>query len=66
MPENIVLVGWPASRPAWHPVERLWADLQRRIDVGAARVRSSLAAWQEHVAPRIQRSPAETIAALTG
>jgi hypothetical protein len=52
--------------PELHPVERLWEDLKRRIDVLDPRVRSSLAALQAHGADLIQRYTAEAIASLTG
>jgi hypothetical protein len=66
LPENVVLVWWPASSPELNPVERLWEDLKARIDVWDARVRSSLTALQEHVAGLVQHYSAETIASLTG
>jgi hypothetical protein len=66
VPENVVLVWLPASSPELHPVERLWEDLKRRIDVLDTRVRSSLAALQEHVAGLIHCYTAESIASLTG
>jgi DDE superfamily endonuclease len=65
-PENVVLVWLPAYSPELNPVERLWEDLKSRIDVGDARVRSSLTALQEHVADLVRRYTAETIASLTG
>ena len=65
-PENVVL-GWlSAYRPEWNPVERLWADLKRRIEVRNGQGRSSLMALQEHVAGLGQRYAAETSASLTG
>jgi transposase len=66
IPENVVLVWLPAYSPELKPVERLWEDLKRRIDVLDPRVRSSLTALQEHVAGIVRRYSAETIASLTG
>ena len=66
IPENVVLVWFPASSPELNPVERLWEDLKRRIDVFDDQVRSSLRALQEHVAGLVQRYSAATIASLTG
>jgi hypothetical protein len=66
VPENVVLIWWPAYSPELNPVARLWEDLKRRLDVVDAQVRRSLAALQEHVAGLVQRYTAETIASLTG
>jgi hypothetical protein len=66
IPDNVVLVGLPAYSPELNPVERLWEDLKRRIDVCNGQVRSSLRALQEHVADLVQRYSAEMIASLTG
>jgi hypothetical protein len=65
-PEHVVLVWLPAYRPALNPVERLWEDLKRRIDVLNGPVRASLRALQAQVAGLGQRYSAETIASLTG
>ena len=56
----------PASSPAWTPVERLWEDWKRRLEVLEAGLRSSLAALQVHVAGLSQLYTAEAIASLTG
>jgi hypothetical protein len=66
IPDNVVLVWLPAYSPELTPVERLWEDLKRRIDVLDDQVRSSLSALQEHGAGLVQRYAAETIASLTG
>ena len=66
IPENVVLMWLPAYSPELNPVERLWEDLKRRIDVLNGQVRSSLRALQEHVAGLIQGYSAETIASVTG
>ena len=66
VPENVVLVWLPAYSPELTPVERLWEDRKSRIDVVDTRVRSSLAALQEHVAALIHPYTAETMASVTG
>ena len=66
IPENVILVWLPAYRPALNPVERLWEDLKRCIDVLDPRLRSSLAALQTQVADLIHRYTAEPLASLTG
>jgi hypothetical protein len=66
VPENVVLVWLPAYSPELTPVERLWEDLKRRIDVLDGQVRSSLRTLQEHVAGLVQDYTAETLASLTG
>ena len=65
-PGNVIVVWVPAYSPALHPVERLWEDLKRRLDVLHSQVRSSLDSLHEHVASLVQRYSAETIASLPG
>ena len=66
IPENVIRLSLPAYSPELNPVERLWEDLKQRIDILDTRVRSSLAAWQKHVADIVRGDTAEAIAALTG
>jgi DDE superfamily endonuclease len=66
IPENVILLSLPAYSPELNPVERLWEDVKQRIDVLDARVRSSLAALQDHVADIVRSYTAEAIASLTG
>jgi hypothetical protein len=66
VPDNVVLVWLPAYSPELNPVERLWEDLKHHIDVLDARVRTSLAALQAHVADIVRRYTTEAIASLTG
>jgi hypothetical protein len=66
VPEQVILVCLPASRPALTPVERLWEALQDRSAVRKGPGRSRLRALQEHVAGLVQRSSAAMIASLTG
>lgn len=65
VPENVMLVPLPPYSPELNPVERLWLDLKRRIDVLGEAVRTNLAALQEHVARIIRSYSAEEIASLT-
>jgi transposase len=37
IPDNVVLVWLLAYSPELNPVQRLWEDLKRRIDVGSIR-----------------------------
>lgn len=66
VPENVVLVPLPPYSPELNPVERLWLDLKRRIDVLDGEVRTSLTALREHVAGHIRAYTPEQIASLTG
>jgi DDE superfamily endonuclease len=66
VPDNVVLIPFPAYSPALNPVERLWEDLQQRIDVRDSQVRASLTALRDHVAGIVRCYTAEAIASLTG
>ena len=66
VPEHVVLLWLPAYSPELNPVERLWEDLKRRIDVLNAQVRSSLCALQEQVAALVRRYTAAPLASLPG
>lgn len=66
VPENVVLLPLPAYSPELNPVERLWQDIKRRIDVFDVAVRTSLAGLREHVAEIVRSYTASEIASLTG
>lgn len=66
VPDNVVPLYLPPYSPELNPVERLWQDLKRQIDVFDAKIRSSLARLRNHVAEIICRYTNETVAALTG
>ena len=66
LPDNILLLHLPPYSPELNPVERLWQDLKRRIDVFDHQVRSSLDALRDHVADIIQRYTPEQLQSLTG
>ena len=66
VPDNVVLVWLPPYSPELNPVERLWEDLQYRIDVQNPALRSHLAVYREHIAGIVRGYTAETLASLTG
>ena len=66
VPENIILIRLPSYSPELNPVERLWLDIKRRIDVYDPNIRSSLPALQDHVAGILRGYSNEYIASLTG
>jgi putative transposase len=66
LPSNVILIWLPAYSPELNPVERLWEDLKRRINVLDGKLRSHLVALQEHVAAIVRRYTGETVASLTG
>lgn len=66
VPENVVLLFLPPYSPELNPVERLWQDLKRRIDVYDAEVRTSLEALRDHVAELVRCYSCEEVASLTG
>lgn len=53
VPENVVLLALPPYSPELNPVERLWLDLKRHIDVTVRAVREDLTALRDHVAERL-------------
>lgn len=66
VPENVVLVPLPPYSPELNPVERLWLDLKRRIDVTIREIREDLDALREHVAEWLRAYTAEQMQSLTG
>ena len=66
LPRNVVLLPLPPYSPELNPVERLWQDIKRRIDVFDGAVRTSLSGLREHVAEIVRSYTASEIASLTG
>jgi hypothetical protein len=66
LPQNVILVWLPAYSPELNPVERLWEDLQSRLDVQNPSIRSNLQMFREHIAGMVRDYTAETMASLTG
>jgi hypothetical protein len=60
-------LGWlPADSPELTPVERLWEDLQSRLDVQPPSSRSNLQGLREPIAGLVRDYTAEPMASLTG
>lgn len=66
VPENVVLLYLPPYCPELNPVERLWLEVRRRINVFDAAVRSTLVGLREHVAEIVRGLLSEQIASITG
>lgn len=66
VPDNVVLWHLPAYSPELNPVERLWLEIRRGIDVFDSAVRSSLAALRESVAAIVRQLTAEQLKRVTG
>lgn len=66
VPENVVLLPRPPYSPELNPVERLWLDLKRHIDVTIQAVRENLVALRDHVAERLCAYTSEQMRSLTG
>jgi hypothetical protein len=66
VPANVVLVWQPPYSPELNPVERLWLDVKRSIDVRLAAVREDLTALREHVAEQVRTYTAAQLRSLTG
>ena len=66
VPENVVLLFLPAYSPELNPVELLWREVRRRIDVFDRQVRSSLSALREHVAEHVRGLSETEVRSITG
>ncbi len=66
VPENIILVDLPPYSPELNPIERLWLDVKKQIDVFDRKVRTSIDGLKEHIAGIINNYTDETIKSLTG
>jgi len=66
VPENIVLMRLPSYSPELNPIERLWLDVKKRIDVYDQHIRTSLPALQDHVAEILRNYSNQYMASLTG
>lgn len=66
VPPNVLLLRFPAYSPELNPVERLWQDLKRRVDLTDGQLRCSLLALRDHVAALVRSYTTEALASLTG
>lgn len=66
VPENVALLFLPPYSPELNPVERLWQDIKRRIDVFDKAVRTSLEGLKAHVAEIVRSYTSAELASLTG